>query len=145
MRFALLVSRYYREVIEGMEAGVREYLAEQGLSIAAEDVFEAPGAFELPLLAQELGRTSSYDGIICLGCVVKGDTAHFEYISQAAADGILRAGLSTHTPIAFGVLTVYTLEQALERARPGSGNKGREAAFAAFQAAQSLRAIRRNH
>jgi 6,7-dimethyl-8-ribityllumazine synthase len=143
-RYAILISRYHREVTEGMLEGAQAYLAEQGARVRDEDVFDAPGAFEMPLLAQELARTGRYAGVICLGCVIKGDTAHFEFISLGAATGIMQGMLATRTPIAFGILTTYTDEQALTRARPGPENKGREAASACHEAARALVVIRRS-
>ena len=98
----------------------------------------------MPLLAQELARSGDYQGVICLGCVIKGDTAHFEFISLGAAVGIQQASLNPGVPIAFGILTTYTEEQALVRSRPGTGpeNKGREAAAACLAAAKLLQKIR---
>ena len=114
-RLALVVSRFNTEVTGGLRAGARAWLAEHDLALRDEDLFESPGAFELPLIAQTLARTGRYDGVICLGCVVKGDTAHFEFISLGAATGLMQASLSTGVPIAFGVLTTYTDEQAIVR------------------------------
>jgi 6,7-dimethyl-8-ribityllumazine synthase len=142
MRFAVVVSRYNTEVTDGLLSGAIEYLREQGVEPRTEDVIDAPGAFEIPLIAQMLARTKKYAGIVCLGCVVKGDTAHFEFISLGASMGILQASLSTETPIAFGILTTYTDEQAAVRAEPGAHNKGREAAQACYQSVQILNRIR---
>lgn len=142
-RFALIRSRFNPEVTEGLERGSHEILAEHGIKIADKDVFLAPGAFEIPLLAQELARTGRYDGVICLGCVIKGDTAHFEFISGSTAYGLMQAGLETRTPIAFGILTTYTDEQANLRSRPDAHNKGREAAGACLELAESLRQIKK--
>ncbi len=138
MRIALVVSRYYREIVDGLERGAREYLGEQSITIQAADVFEAPGAFEIPLISQEVARTGRYAGVVCLGCVIQGDTAHFDLISESAAQGILQASLATRVPIAFGVLTVFDEKQATQRSRPGEFNKGREAAAACYQAARVL-------
>lgn len=142
-RYAVLISRYHREITDGLLSGAREYLAEQkDCALDDRDIIEAPGAFEIPLLAQELARTGRYAGVICLGCVIKGDTAHFEFISAGATYGIMQGMLETRVPITFGVLATYTEEQALARSRPGTENKGREAANACHQAAQTLRQIR---
>ena len=141
MRFAIVISRYNEEITAGLLQGARAFLQEAGVPIAEEDVISAPGAFELPLIAQKIARTERYAGVICLGCVVKGDTAHFEFISLAAAMGIQTASLATETPIAFGVLTTYTQEQALARSRMNSENKGREAARACFESAKILQKI----
>ncbi|MCC7441263.1 MAG: 6,7-dimethyl-8-ribityllumazine synthase [Bdellovibrionales bacterium] len=141
MRFAILWSRYHEEVTGGMLSGAREALAAEGVTELQE--FLAPGAFEMPLLAREIARTGRFSGVICLGCVVKGDTAHFEYISESAAHGLMQAGLETGVPITFGILTTYTWEQALARSRPGSDNKGREAALAALSSARVLAGLGR--
>lgn len=137
-RFAVLVSRFNEEVTSGLLRGAYQYLGEQKIQIAAEDVYDAPGAFEIPLLAQKLARTGRYEGVICLGCVIKGDTAHFEFISLGATVGIMQAQLATGVPIAFGVLTTYTDEQAQARSRDDAHNKGREAAAACLETARLL-------
>ncbi len=141
-RFAVIVSRFNPEVTEGLLKGCHEYLAEQGIRIAEGDVIHAPGAFEIPLLAQELAQTRRFQGVICLGCVIKGDTAHFEFISLGATIGIQQASLATKTPITFGILTTYTDEQAEVRSRADSHNKGREAAAACLESAKLLQKIR---
>ncbi len=142
MRFAVVVSKFNPEVTQGLLSGAREYLAEKSIRVAEEDLFEAPGAFEIPLLAKALVKTRKYDGVVCLGCVIKGDTAHFEFISLGATVGIMNAMLETETPVSFGVLTTYTDEQAVARSRPDAHNKGREAAAACFEAADTLARIR---
>ena len=107
------------------------------------DVYEAPGAFEIPLIARELARTGQYNGVICLGCVIKGDTAHFEFISLGATLGIQMAGLETGVPITFGILTTYTDEQAIARSRDDAHNKGIEAATACLETVRTLSRIRK--
>jgi 6,7-dimethyl-8-ribityllumazine synthase len=141
-RIALVVSEFNPEVTGGLRRGACGWLAEHGVTVAEADVIEAPGAFELPLLAQALVRTGHYDGVVCLGCVIKGDTAHFEFISLGASLGLMNASLATETPIAFGVLTTYSDDQADARSRDDAANKGREAAAACFKAIHALRAIR---
>ena len=101
-----------------------------------------PVAFEIPLLAQTLAKTGRYAGVICLGCVIKGDTAHFEFISLGAATGLMQATLATGVPITFGILTTYTDEQALIRSRDDAANKGREAAAACVEALATLDKIK---
>ncbi len=144
MRFALIVSRFNTEVTDGLLEGAKSYLREK--KIEEIDVMHSPGAFELPLIAQKLARTKRYDGVVCLGCVIKGDTAHFEFISLGATVGIMQAMLSTETPISFGVITTYSDEQAVARSRndgdAAAHNKGREAAAACFETAMTLRGIR---
>lgn len=143
-RFAVVVSGFNPEVTGGLLRGAQALLDAEGAPVAPGDVIDAPGAFELPLLAQALARTGRYDGVVCLGCVIKGDTAHFEFISLGASVGLMQAGLATETPITFGVLTTYTDEQAVARSRDDAENKGREAAAACLAAAAALRRIRSN-
>lgn len=142
-RLAIAVSRFNEEITSGLLRGAREYLSEHGAPVAEEDIIDAPGAFELPLIAQTLARTGTFDGVICLGCVIKGDTAHFEFISLGASLGLMTAALATEVPIAFGILTTYTDEQAAARSASDSGNKGREAAAACLQTVLTLRDIRK--
>ena len=141
LKFAVVVSRFNEEVTSGLLQGTRSYLAENGIELASADLFYAPGAFETPLIAQTLARTGRYQGVICLGCVIKGDTAHFEFISLGATMGIMQASLATTTPISFGILTTYTDEQAAVRSAKDSHNKGREAAAACLESARILAEI----
>ena len=141
MRFAVVVSRFNPEVTQGLLRGTREYLSERKITVPSEDVFEAPGALEIPLIAQTLARSKKYAGVICLGCVIKGDTAHFEFISLGATVGLMQAMLATETPLAFGILTTYTDEQATARSGNDAHNKGREAAAAAYETAVLLKKI----
>lgn len=144
--FALVVSRFNEEINAGLRQGALEYLKEKGYETQDADIYEAPGAFEIPLIAQKVAKTGKYSGIICLGCVIKGDTAHFEFISLGTTLGLIQSMLATEVPITFGVLTTYTEEQALIRSRPSSGakrkdletNKGREAAAACIETAELL-------
>lgn len=142
MRFALIQSPYHATIGEGLFWGANQYLNSQNISSEQIDVFSAPGAFEMPLLAKKIALTKKYSGVICLGCVIKGDTAHFEFISLAASMGIMNAMLDTEVPIAFGILTTYTEEQALQRARKDAENKGKEAAKACLDLAITLQSIR---
>ena len=142
VRLAIAISRFNEEVTSGLLRGARAYLGEHGVSVADRDIIQAPGAFELPLIAQTLVRSGGYDGVICLGCVIKGDTAHFEFISLGASMGLMTASLATETPIAFGILTTYTDEQAEARSRDDAANKGREAAAACLETVATLRQIR---
>jgi 6,7-dimethyl-8-ribityllumazine synthase len=143
-RLAIVVSRFNEPVTSGLLRGAKAYLGEQSITIAEPDILPAAGAFEMPLIAQTLARTGRYDGVICLGCVIKGDTAHFEFISLGASIGLMTAGLATETPIAFGILTTYTDEQAEVRSADDAHNKGREAAAACLETALTLRAIRQS-
>jgi len=140
-RIAVIVSRFNEEITDGLLQGALGYLSDNGEPVDASDIVEAPGAFETPLLAQKLAKTGRYDGVVCLGCVIKGDTAHFEFISIGAAMGIMTATLQTEVPISFGILTTYSDAQAEIRSRPGAENKGREAAAACLASIKALRAI----
>jgi 6,7-dimethyl-8-ribityllumazine synthase len=142
-RFAIAVSRFNPEITEGLLAGAREALTEADVNADDVAVVHVPGAFELPLVAQRLAESGRFDAVICLGCLIKGDTMHFEYIAEAATRGISEVTLSTGVPVTFGVLTTLTDEQAAVRSQPGSDNKGREAALAAVEMATLLREIDR--
>jgi 6,7-dimethyl-8-ribityllumazine synthase len=132
LRFAIVVARFNSGITEKLLAGAQEALrtaqAESG------DVFHVPGAFELPLAAKRLAR--SYDGIIALGAVIRGDTPHFDYVAGEAARGLQQVALETGKPVAFGVLTTDTLEQAEARAGGAHGNKGFDAAMTAIEMAR---------
>lgn len=141
-RIAVVVSRFNEEVTGGLKRGALAYLQEQGIKRAATDIYAAPGAFEIPLLAQSLARSGRYDGVVCLGCVIKGDTAHFEFISLGATMGLMQATLQTEVPITFGIITTYTDEQAIVRSRDDGHNKGREAAAACVDSLEVLAAIK---
>jgi 6,7-dimethyl-8-ribityllumazine synthase len=116
-RIALCVARFYSELAERLEEGARAQLAEAG--IAAGRTFAVPGAFELPLIAKYAAESGRYDGVVCLGAVIRGETDHYDYVCSAARDGILRVALDTGVPCGFGVLTVDTMEQALARVAGG--------------------------
>lgn len=131
-RIALVVSSYHAFVTERLEAGARAALAESATPVEVE-TFPVPGAYELAQAAHRLAETEMWSAIVCLGCLIKGETPHFDYIARAAADGIMRAAQDTGVPIAFGVLTTHTAEEALARAGDGPANKGREAALAALE------------
>lgn len=142
LRIALVVSKYHEFVTGPLEAGARASLRESGLK--ADDVvtFHVPGAYELAQAAQRVAEDGSWDAVVCLGCLIRGETPHFDYIASAAADGIMRAAQATGVPIAFGVLTTNTAEEAMARAGDGPANKGRESAVAAVEMAQLYRSIR---
>lgn len=143
-RIAIVISRFNEYVTSGLLKGARAELAERGATVADSHVYSAPGAFEIPLIAKRLAETGRFDGVICLGCVIKGDTAHFEYISGAASSGLMQASLETGVPLSFGILTTYTREQAVVRSRDDAHNKGREAAAACMECLASLQAIAPN-
>jgi 6,7-dimethyl-8-ribityllumazine synthase len=132
-RFALVVSSFNQEITEGLVRGACAVLAEAGVKSTDVTLVRVPGAFEIPLAARRLARSGRYDAVVCLGCVIKGDTMHFEYISSAVSHGIMAVSADTGVPVTFGVLTTLTEEQAIARAADGPDNKGREAAWAAVE------------
>jgi len=136
MRFALVVSTYHAFVTGRLEAGARAMLREAGIDDRDIVTFEVPGAFELAQAADHLAKTGEWTAVACLGCLIRGETPHFDYIAQAASQGIMRAAQASRVPIAFGVLTTNTAEEALARAGEGAANKGREAASAAWDMAR---------
>ena len=138
-RFAIVVSRFNDEITAGLLQGAREALSESGVNETDVSVVRVPGAFELPVAARRIAEAGEVDAVICLGCLIKGETMHFEYIASAASQGIMDASTATGVPVAFGLLTALTDEQAAERAAPGAGNKGREAALAAVEMATLFR------
>ena len=140
-RFAIVVSRFNEEITAGLLAGARAALSDAGVGDADVTLVHVPGAFEIPAAAIRLARTGQFDAIVCLGCLIKGDTMHFEYIAEAASQGIMNVSVLTGVPVAFGVLTTMTDEQAIARSAPGDGNKGREAALAAVEMATLFRRL----
>jgi 6,7-dimethyl-8-ribityllumazine synthase len=140
-RFAIVVSRFNEEITEGLLRGAREVFSEASVRDEDLTIVRVPGAFEIPIAAQRLAESGDYDAIVCLGCLIKGDTMHFEYIAEAASHGIVQAAAATGIPMAFGVLTTMTEEQAVERSGTGAGNKGREAAAAAMEMATLFRRL----
>lgn len=131
MRIALVVSEYHALVTDGLEAGARAALAEAGCPDAGIETFFVPGAYELAQAAHRVARTGRFAAVVCLGCLIRGETPHFDYIAQAASHGIMRAAQDANLPVAFGLLTTNTVEEAITRSVPGPMNKGREAALAA--------------
>lgn len=140
-RFAIIVSRFNENITEGLLTGAREALAHAAVDERDVTIVRVPGAFEIPVTALRLTESGQFDAVICLGCLIKGDTMHFEYIASAASSGIMDASTTTGVPVAFGVLTALTEEQAVERSKPGPDNKGREAARAAIEMATLFKKI----
>ncbi len=140
-RFAVVVARFNDAITSRLRDGAGNALAEAGVKPEDVEVTLVPGAFELPQAARALAETGRFDAVICLGCVVRGATSHFEYISSSVAHGIQAASGESGVPITFGVLTVDTWEQAEERAGPGRDNKGFEAAAAALEMARLFRQV----
>lgn len=142
-RFAVIVSRFNERITSSLCDAAIASLREAGAPAADVEVFQVPGAFELPQAARCAAESARFDAVICLGCVIRGATPHFEYISSAAAHGVMDAAGDTGIPIAFGVLTTDTEAQAEERAGDGADNKGREAAAAAIEMAVLFRRMGR--
>ncbi len=134
-RFAIVVSSYHDFVTGRLQSGAIETLSAAGVSPDAMTVIRVPGAFEIPIAAQHAAESGRYHAVIGLGCLIKGETPHMDYIAAAVAHGLTAAAAATGVPIAFGVLTTNSVEEALARAGDGPGNKGREAAGAALEMA----------
>jgi 6,7-dimethyl-8-ribityllumazine synthase len=141
-RFAVVTSRFNADVTERLRVGARTALKDAGADEGDVEDFSVPGAYELPQAARAAAETGRFDAVICLGCVIRGATAHFEYISASVAHAIQQASGDTGVPIAFGVLTTDTWEQADERAGAGTDNKGWEAAAAAIEMSTLFRQLR---
>ena len=134
-RFALVVSKYHDFVTERLQLGALAALTAAGVAPGDVTVVRVPGAFEIPLAAQHAAESGEYCAIVCLGCLIRGATPHFEYIASAVSHGLTAAAAATGVPMAFGVLTTNSVEEALERAGDGPSNKGWEAASAAVEMA----------
>ncbi|MCU0418246.1 MAG: 6,7-dimethyl-8-ribityllumazine synthase [Cyclobacteriaceae bacterium] len=128
-KFALVVAEWNEEITAALRQSAYDTLLQLGAKKANIETVYVPGSFELPLKAQQLAERKDMDAVICLGCVIQGETAHFDYICQAVAYGIMKVGLKTNKPVAFGVLTTLTKKQAEDRAGGTYGNKGEEAAL----------------
>ena len=136
MAVAVVASRYNADVVQRLLDGAVERLVEHGIPRERITVVLVPGAWELPLACRRLAEAGGHQAVVALGCVVRGDTPHFEYVCSEASRGVIQASLDTGLPVSFGVLTTDTLEQAAERAGGRAGNKGVEAADAAVEMAQ---------
>jgi len=143
LKAAVVVSRFNDFISGRLLEGAMDTLVRSGASEADIDIVKVPGSFEMPVVAKALAKGGKYDAIICLGCVIRGATAHFDYVAGEAAKGIARVSLDFDCPVAFGVITADNLEQAIERAGTKSGNKGRDAALTAIEMASLLKAVSR--
>src|SRR5690349_6527963 len=143
LRVAIVVARFNRSVTESLLDGALECLREHGVADDAIDVLRVPGAFEVTVAAEQCAATGRYAALICLGAVVRGETPHFEFIAREVSRGINDVACRHRIPVAFGVLTTDTMEQALARAGSGHGNKGFEAAATALEMAALLRELAR--
>jgi 6,7-dimethyl-8-ribityllumazine synthase len=143
-RFAVVVSKYHDFVTDRLQAGALAALDAAGIRSDAVTVVRVPGAFELPTAARLAARTRQFDAIVCLGCLIRGATPHFDFIAAAVAHGLTAAAGETGVPMTFGVLTTNSVEEALDRAAEGSSNKGWEAASAAIEMAEVAAQIARS-
>ena len=142
-RIAIVVARFNAHITEALRDGARATLSDAGVAAGDVEEFAVPGAFELPQAARVAAGTGRFDAIVCLGCVIRGETPHFEYVASAAAHGLMAAAGETQIPMAFGVLTTDSEEQARARAGDEPGNKGREAAAAALEMVTLFRRLGR--
>ncbi|MBN2644754.1 MAG: 6,7-dimethyl-8-ribityllumazine synthase [Desulfuromonadaceae bacterium] len=140
-KFAIVVSRFNSFICERLLEGAIDAIVRHGGNEEQIDVVRVPGAFEIPLVTKKLAQSSRYDAIICLGAVIRGATPHFDYVSAEVSKGIASVSLDTSVPVAFGVLTTDTIEQAVERAGTKAGNKGFEAAMTAIEMVNLFRNI----
>ena len=141
LKFGVVASRFNEFITTRLLDGAQDALLRHGVNQEDIDIAWVPGSFEIPLVAQKLAQTKRYDAVICLGAVIRGATPHFEYIAAEVTKGIARASLDTGLPIAYGVITTDTLDQAIERAGTKAGNKGFDAAMNAIEMANLLRSI----
>jgi 6,7-dimethyl-8-ribityllumazine synthase len=135
LRVAVIVSKFNDFVTDRLQSGAVAALAQAGVPSEKITILKVPGAFEITLAAVQAARTGHYDAIVCLGCLIRGATAHFEYLASAVSHGITNASADTGIPMSFGVLTTNSVEEAIERAGEGPSNKGWEAAMAAVELA----------
>ena len=140
-RFALVAARFNGTVVDDLVAGALDGLRRHGVADADIDVVRVPGSFEIPFVAQRLTASKKYAAVICLGCVIRGETSHYDHVAGEAAGGVARAALATGVPVIFGVITTETLEQAINRAGAKAGNKGFDAALAAIEMVNLLRQL----
>lgn len=141
LRFGLVVSRFNSFITERLLGGALEALEQGGAAAERIDVVRVPGSFEIPLAAKKMALAGRHDAIIAVGCVLRGETAHFDYVAGEVARGVQLAQMDTGVPVIFCVLTCDTLEQAIDRAGLKGGNKGREAGLAALEMAQLSRRL----
>jgi 6,7-dimethyl-8-ribityllumazine synthase len=141
-RFAVVVSRYHEFVTSKLEAGALAALAAGGATEETVTIVRVPGAYEIPIAAQHAAESGAFDALVCLGCLIKGETPHFDYIASAVSQGLTEAAAATGVPMTFGVLTTNSVEEALARAGDGPGNKGWEAAAAAIEMASVVEQLK---
>src|SRR5271170_4626428 len=140
-RFAIVAARFNALVTESLLAGCKDAFVRHGVPADLLDVVWVPGSFEIPVVARKLAASGRYAAVVCLGCVIRGETAHFDHVAGQAAAGVMQASLATGIPVIFGILTTDTIEQALDRAGLKGGNKGADAALAAIEMVNLLSRI----
>jgi 6,7-dimethyl-8-ribityllumazine synthase len=141
MRFGVVAGRFNSFITDKLLEGALDAFARHGVELDRVDVAWVPGAFEIPLVARRMAKSGQYDAVVCLGAVIRGATPHFDHVANAAARGVAQAAWESDVPVIFGVLTVDTIEQAIERAGTKAGNKGFDAAVAAIETAQVLKKL----
>lgn len=142
LNIAVVAGRFNRFIVDQLVSGAEDALARHGISDTQTVLAWVPGAFELPLLANQLAASGKYDAVIALGAVIRGGTPHFDFVAGECARGLMRVSLDHDIPVAFGVLTTDSVEQALERAGTGEGNKGFDAAMTAMEMVETMRAVK---
>jgi 6,7-dimethyl-8-ribityllumazine synthase len=141
MRFAIVIARFNSFITDRLLSGCLDALRRSGASMENVELAKVPGSWEMPVVARQLASQKRFDAIICLGAVIRGDTPHFDYVAGQAAGGLAQIAAETGVPVAFGVLTTNTVEQAVDRAGAKSGNKGYDAAMTAIEMASLLRKL----
>lgn len=141
MSIAVIAGRFNRFVVDQLVAGATDALKRQGIEESRRVLVWVPGAFELPVMARQLAESGKFDAVIALGAVIRGGTPHFDFVAGECASGLTRVSLDYGIPVIFGVLTTDTVEQALERAGTGEGNKGFDAAMTAMEMVETMRAV----
>ena len=141
LRVAIVASRFNSFIVSSLIEGAVDALVRHGVARERIEIVHAPGAFEIPLIVQRLAERERYDGIVAVGAVIRGGTPHFDYVAGACVNGISHVALAHDIPVGFGVLTVDTIEQAIERAGTKAGNKGAEAALSVLEMVSLLRAL----
>jgi len=139
LKFCIVISRFNEFITGKLPDGAKDALVRHGVKEEDIDIVKVPGSFEIPLIAKKMAAKETYNAVICLGTVIRGATPHFDYISAEVSKGIATVSMETGVPVAFGVLTCDTIEQAVERAGTKSGNKGWDAALTAIEMARLLK------
>lgn len=144
MRIAVVAARFNRFVVDQLLAGSQDAMDRHGIESSRQDLVWVPGAYEIPIMANQLASSGLYDAVIALGAVIRGGTPHFDFVAGECASGLTRVALDHGIPVIFGVLTTDSVEQALERAGTGEGNKGFDAAMTAIEMVETTRSVARH-